>query len=64
MYFCVQNNNIISNSFFFFIDNILNSPTIVAEKKYSLRPIFFILFEKSIFLRKHHLLSCLLFKNV
>ena len=31
---------------------------------YSLRPIFFVLFEKSNFLREHHLLSCLLFKNV
>ena len=31
---------------------------------YSLRPIFFVLFEKSNFLREHHLLSCLPFKNV
>ena len=31
---------------------------------YSLRPIFFVLFEKSNFLRKHHLLFCLPFKNV
>ena len=29
---------------------------------YSLRPIFFVLFEKSNFLREHHLLSCLPFK--
>ena len=33
-------------------------------KKYSLRPTFFVLFKKSNFLRKHHLLSCLSFKNV
>ena len=33
-------------------------------KLYSFRPTFFVLFEKSIFLRKHHLLSCLSFKNV
>ena len=31
---------------------------------YSLRPTLFVLFEKSNFLREHHLLSCLLFKNV
>ena len=31
---------------------------------YSLRPTFFVLFEKSNFLREHHLLSCLPFKNV
>ena len=31
---------------------------------YSLRPIFFVMFEKSNFLREHHLLSCLPFKNV
>ena len=34
------------------------------EKCYSLRPTFFVLFKKSIFLREHHLLSCLHFKNV
>ena len=33
-------------------------------KKYSLCPTFFVLFKKSNFLRKHHLLSCLSFKNV
>ena len=33
-------------------------------KKYSLRPTFFVLFKKSNFLRGHHLLSCLPFKNV
>ena len=33
-------------------------------KYYSLRPIFFAPFEKSNFLREHHLLSCLSFKNV
>ena len=33
-------------------------------KKYSLRPTFFVLFKKSNFLRKHHLMSCLSFKNV
>ena len=33
-------------------------------KKYSLRPTFFVLFKKSNFLREHHLLSCLSFKNV
>ena len=33
-------------------------------KKYSLRPTFFVLFKKSNFLRKYHLLSCLSFKNV
>ena len=32
--------------------------------KYSLRPTFFVLIEKSNFLREHHLLSCLSFKNV
>ena len=31
---------------------------------YSFRPTLFVLFEKSNFLREHHLLSCLLFKNV
>ena len=31
---------------------------------YSLRPTFFVLFEKSNFLREHHLLFCLPFKNV
>ena len=31
---------------------------------YSLRPTFFVQFEKSNFLREHHLLSCLPFKNV
>ena len=31
---------------------------------YSLRPIFFVLFEKSNFLKEHHLLSCLPLKNV
>ena len=31
---------------------------------YSLRPTFFVVFEKSNFLREHHLLSCLSFKNV
>ena len=31
---------------------------------YSIGPIFFVLFEKLNFLRKHHLLSCLPFKNV
>ena len=31
---------------------------------YSLRPTLFVLFEKSNFLREHHLLSCLPFKNV
>ena len=31
---------------------------------YSIRPIFFVLFEKLNFLRKYHLLSCLPFKNV
>ena len=31
---------------------------------YSIRPTLFVLFEKSNFLREHHLLSCLLFKNV
>ena len=34
------------------------------KKKYSLHLTFFVLFEKSNFLREHHLLSCLLFKNV
>ena len=34
------------------------------EKNYSLRPTFFALFEKSNFLKEHHLLSCLPFKNV
>ena len=34
------------------------------DKIYSLRPLFFVLFEKSNFLRKHHLLFCLPFKNV
>ena len=32
-------------------------------KLYSLHPTLFILFEKSNFLREHHLLSCLPFKN-
>ena len=36
----------------------------ILLKYYSLRPIFFVLFEKSNFLREHHLLSCLPFKNV
>ena len=40
---------------------ILSNPKSVA---YSLRLTFFVLFEKSNFLRKHHLLSCLPFKNV
>ena len=40
------------------------SSTYYKEKLYSLRPIFFVLFEKSNFLREHHLLSCLPFKNV
>ena len=31
---------------------------------YSIRPTLFVLFEKSNFLREHHLLSCLPFKNV
>ena len=31
---------------------------------YSLRPTLFVLFEKSNFLREHHLLSCLPLKNV
>ena len=31
---------------------------------YSLRPTLFVLFKKSNFLREHHLLSCLSFKNV
>ena len=30
---------------------------------YSLRPIFFVLFEKSNFLREYYLLSCLSFKK-
>ena len=34
------------------------------HKIYSLRPTLFVLFEKSNFLREHHLLSCLPFKNV
>ena len=36
----------------------------VKTSYYSLRPTLFVLFEKSIFLREHHLLSCLPFKNV
>ena len=35
-----------------------------SDSYYSLRPTFFVLFEKSNFLREHHLLSCLPFKNV
>ena len=31
---------------------------------YSLRPSFFVIFEKLNFLKEHHLLSCLPFKNV
>ena len=34
------------------------------ENNYFIRLTFFVLFEKSNFLRKHHLLSCLPFKNV
>ena len=34
------------------------------DKIYSLRPTLFVLFEKSNFLREHHLLYCLPFKNV
>ena len=43
---------------------VIISYHIYTNVYYSLRPIFFVLFEKSNFLRKHHLLSCLLFKNV
>ena len=34
------------------------------QNLYSFRPTLFVLFEKSNFLREHHLLSCLPFKNV
>ena len=34
------------------------------QNKYSLRPILFVLFEKSNILREYHLLSCLPYKNV
>ena len=37
---------------------------LLKEILYSLCPTFFVLFEKSNFLREHHLLSCLHFKNV
>ena len=39
-------------------------PLEVFNNYYSLRPTFFVLFEKSNFLREHHLLSCLPFKNI
>ena len=42
--------------------NSLKYPYFVV--KYSQCPIFFVLFEKSNFLREYHLLSCLPFKNV
>ena len=41
-----------------------NLACMLTKIKYSLRPTLFILFEKSNFLREHHLLSCLPFKNV
>ena len=45
--------------------SIMSVPCSTArERMYSLCPIFFVLFEKSNFLREHHLLSCLPFKNV
>ena len=37
---------------------------LILEIPYFLRPTLFVLFEKSNFLREHHLLSCLPFKNV
>ena len=43
------------------MSNYLNKK---EEENYSLRPTFFVLFEKSNFLREHHILSCLPFKNV
>ena len=66
--------------FFFFLDQLQPSvktqykyilTTNLRMKKknfnqnlYSFRPTLFVLFEKSNFLREHHLLSCLPFKNV
>ena len=41
-----------------------NGPHMVKQENYSLRPTLFVLFEKSNILREHHLLSCLLYKNV
>ena len=35
-----------------------------SKKKYSFRPILFVLFEKSNILKEHYLLSCLPYKNV
>ena len=49
---------------FYAINNVLNENIIIFY--YSLRPTLFVfgLFEKLNFLREHHLLSCLHFKNV
>ena len=43
---------------------LLQIGKIVFTGNYSLRLTFFVLFEKLNFLRKHHLLSCLPFKNI
>ena len=43
---------------------VIISYHIYTNVYYSLRPTFFVLFEKSNFLREHHLLSYLPFKNV
>ena len=47
-----------------FVNKNINRYSINTCNKYSLRPTFFVLFEKSNFLREHHLLFCLPFKNV
>ena len=41
-----------------------SSHLINKHELYSLRPTFFVMFEKSNFLKEYHLLSCLPFKNV
>ena len=47
-----------------FKNNKLSHEIKKNKKKYSFRPNLFVLFEKSNILRKHHLLSCLSYKNV
>ena len=49
---------------FFFFFHPKKRPFKFFFRIYSLRPTLFVLFEKSNFLREHHLLSCLPFKNV
>ena len=45
-------------------NGIIYNISISVSNNYSIRLTFFVLFEKSNFLRKHHLLSCLPFKNI